>query len=57
MTIGAFESPTDTSIVQAEGMNLTVCMHSIFLSSNPELEPALAVFFGTITTRNGTAVG
>lgn len=59
LKIGGIDGPTDSEmfITQIEGLNLTVCMHYILLSSSPEMEPALAGFFGTITTCNGTALG
>lgn len=56
VTIAGEGGVNETTISQVEGFNLTVCMHYALLSSNPEAEPALDSFFGTISTQNGTAV-
>ena len=57
VTVGGIGGPNNTIVSQLEGFNLTVCMHYLLLSSNPEAEPALATFFGTITTQSGLAIG
>ena len=57
VSIGGIGGPNTTFISQLEGLNLTVCMHYLLLSSNPQVETALQGFFGTITTQNGNALG